>query len=391
MTAEIFPDFLKHFAKTTRCSKEKPLILLLDNHDSHLSIEGLDYCKANGITLLSFPPHCSHKLQPLDKSVYGPLKKYVNSACDCWMVNNPGKTMTIYDVPTVVKDALPLAASPVNIMNGFKGTGVFPFNPNVFQNCDFMPSYVTDRPDPQPPGSIRESGSSSNKPILNSEESEAGHTCAVADSVAVSEVQRFSTPPPSTSFDPAYGGTGHTGENISLSASARASTPPPFTNWNSDMSTEESAMSQPNQHVPLSITPDHVRPYPKAGERKTKSGGKRKRSTSILTDTPVKKALEDERNTAAKRKSVKKIPKTKKKSEDESKPKRKTKKKKEDTKYEDDDDTICLYCLESFKDSRSREKWIQCRKCLMWAHEECAGGPHIFFECENCNSCDDME
>lgn len=70
------------------------------------------------------PPIYSHKLQPLDKSVYGPLKKYVNTVCDSWMLNSPGKTMTIYDIPVVLRDFLPLATNPRNIIDGFKGTGI---------------------------------------------------------------------------------------------------------------------------------------------------------------------------------------------------------------------------------------------------------------------------
>ncbi|XP_054720937.1 piggyBac transposable element-derived protein 3-like [Uloborus diversus] len=53
-----------------------------NNYESHSSAEVLDYLKDNGVTLYFFPPHCSHKLQPLDRSVYGPLKKHVNTACD---------------------------------------------------------------------------------------------------------------------------------------------------------------------------------------------------------------------------------------------------------------------------------------------------------------------
>lgn len=139
-----FVDYLKHFVSHVRCSKTKPVLLLLDNHDSHLSIEGLNYSKENGITILSFPPHCSHKLQPLDRSVYGPLKKYISSAFDSWMVKNHGKTMTIYEIPELVKQALPLAATPNNITAGFMVSGIYPFNPNIFTNIDFMPSYVTD-------------------------------------------------------------------------------------------------------------------------------------------------------------------------------------------------------------------------------------------------------
>ncbi|XP_068221423.1 uncharacterized protein [Palaemon carinicauda] len=50
-----FVGFLDHFVKHTKCLKEHPVLLLLDNHESHLSIDGLNYCKANGIIALSFP------------------------------------------------------------------------------------------------------------------------------------------------------------------------------------------------------------------------------------------------------------------------------------------------------------------------------------------------
>jgi hypothetical protein len=67
-------------------SKEWPAFLLLDNHDSHLSIEALDFYKQNGVTVFSFPPHCSHKLQPLNVSVYGSLKD-IREPC-AWHLGN---------------------------------------------------------------------------------------------------------------------------------------------------------------------------------------------------------------------------------------------------------------------------------------------------------------
>ena len=73
MTEDIFVLFLKHFVHYARCTKERPCLLILDNHESHLSIDGLTYAKENGVVMLSLPPHCSHRLQPLDRSVYGPL------------------------------------------------------------------------------------------------------------------------------------------------------------------------------------------------------------------------------------------------------------------------------------------------------------------------------
>ena len=67
------------------------------------------------------------------------------------MVRNPGKTMTIYDIPGIVALAYPLAASPVNIQAGFRVTGIHPFNRDVFEESDFLPSFVTDRPVPIQP------------------------------------------------------------------------------------------------------------------------------------------------------------------------------------------------------------------------------------------------
>lgn len=149
-----FLKFAKHFVHHVRCSNSNPCLLILDNHESHLSAAVLDYFKDNGVTLLSFPPHCSHKLQPLDRSVYGPLKKYVNSACDTWMATNK-RPMTIHDIPSILATTIPLAATPSNIMAGFRVSGISPMNRFVFSDSDFMPSYVTDRPAPdqtiQPP------------------------------------------------------------------------------------------------------------------------------------------------------------------------------------------------------------------------------------------------
>ncbi|XP_059911550.1 uncharacterized protein LOC132460708 [Gadus macrocephalus] len=148
------PDFLlylAHFTSHTRVSKESKLLLLLDNHTSHLSIAAIDYCRANGIVLLSFPPHCTHRLQPMDISVFGPLKGYVNSAADRWMRSHPGINISIYDVPSIVAEALPKAATVNNITSGFSSPGIWPFNPSAFEEKDFAGAYSTDRP-PQASG-----------------------------------------------------------------------------------------------------------------------------------------------------------------------------------------------------------------------------------------------
>lgn len=154
MNKELFKKWLEHFTKHSRCSKEKPVLLLMDNHCSHVSIEVIEYAKQNGIILLTFPPHCSHKLQPLDLSVYGPLKRFYNDACSRWMINHASqttRTISIHDIGGLLGDAYPKAFTPSNVISGFRASGVCPFNPDVFGEDDYLAAYVTDRPDPNVP------------------------------------------------------------------------------------------------------------------------------------------------------------------------------------------------------------------------------------------------
>ena len=88
----IFPDYLTHVVQNTRCTKEMPILLIMDNHETHMSLAAVDLAKANGIVLLTIPPHTSHRLQQLDRTVYGPLKNAYPVAMDGCMRSHPGRT-----------------------------------------------------------------------------------------------------------------------------------------------------------------------------------------------------------------------------------------------------------------------------------------------------------
>lgn len=146
MTSENFLKVLQHFTKHVRCSLEHKVLLIMDNHQSHLSVEGIDYAKENGIIILTLPPHTSNKMQPLDRTVFGPFKRFFNQGADKWMISHPGKTLTIYDLPAICVDAWDKAATPLNVKSGFRCTGICPFDRSVFSEEDFLSSFVTDRP-----------------------------------------------------------------------------------------------------------------------------------------------------------------------------------------------------------------------------------------------------
>ncbi len=138
MTGETFPEFMKHFVAHVKCTLEKKVLLILDNHDSHVSLDVIDYARQNGVVLLSFPPHCYHKMQPLDRTIFGPFKNHYNAVADSWMRENKGKTMTIYEIPALTGKAFPCAMTPVNIQSGFRVSGIYPLDRNIFTDVDFL-------------------------------------------------------------------------------------------------------------------------------------------------------------------------------------------------------------------------------------------------------------
>lgn len=148
MNSELFVEVIKHFITHSSSSKENPSLLILDNHESHLTIPALDIAKENGVTVLTLPPHTTHKTQPLDVGVMKPFKEYYNAAMDSWMLRNPGVPVTIYELGSFIGEAYQKAMTPTTISNAFRKTGIFPFDRNVFSDVDFLPSSVTDRPDP---------------------------------------------------------------------------------------------------------------------------------------------------------------------------------------------------------------------------------------------------
>ena len=77
--------------------------------------------------------------------MFGPHKTYFNSNANAWMLLHPGKTVTIYQMAQLIGDAWLKAATPTNIISGFKLAGIWPLDRTVFQSHQYLPSSVTDR------------------------------------------------------------------------------------------------------------------------------------------------------------------------------------------------------------------------------------------------------
>ena len=76
---------------------------------------------------MCLPAHSSHPLQPLDVAVFKSLKFHFNTACRKFLLSNPRKVTTIYDIS---REAWPQALTPANLISGFRHSGTYPLNPD---------------------------------------------------------------------------------------------------------------------------------------------------------------------------------------------------------------------------------------------------------------------
>lgn len=381
MTVKEFLIFMDHFIKHTKPTPEDPVLLLLDNHQSHVDIDVVEKAKANSVIMLSFPPHCTHNLQPLDVGVNGPFKTHCAKAQENWLRNNPGKTMSIYEIPGIVKHAWPLAATPNNIMNAFKKAGISPYNPDIFTDEDFAPSFVTDRPMPDANISLElgQNMESQLQEIADPEEPQVDHN---VEAIPGSEPRPATTGSATNEPQPGLSNIANLPNNVVIQATSST------------------------------FSPEAIKPLPKAPPRSSISTKRRIRKSAILTDTPEKNALAEEKarrgksNSKIKEKKIEKRVGKKKatgKNKRNCKVARKSANDKENAKrkvlQEDDhgsdseEDSLewyCLICCDSYSNSQPGEQWIECVMCKNWAHSKCLKSKDVHsYVCPNCNSDDE--
>ena len=141
----LFLLWLKRFIKWAHATKDNPVLLLLDGHATHVkSIDVLDLARENGLVLLCFPPHCTHRLQPLDVGFMKPLSTYYSHEVKKWLRCHPGRVVTQFHIAALFGKAFVAAATMTTAINSFRATGVWPLDSNVFTDVDFAPAETTD-------------------------------------------------------------------------------------------------------------------------------------------------------------------------------------------------------------------------------------------------------
>mgnify|MGYP002224295709 CR=1 FL=1 len=142
MNSELFLNWLQHFVDHVKPCDNDPVLLILDNDASHCSLQAVEFCRNHHI-LLSLPPHSSHMMQPLDRVIFASFKEIYAQEVNKWLCSHPGRSVTLVQIAGLFKSAFNRIATAGKAALSFSCTGIYPYNPNVFSEEDFLQANVT--------------------------------------------------------------------------------------------------------------------------------------------------------------------------------------------------------------------------------------------------------
>jgi hypothetical protein len=117
-------------------------MLIYDGHGSHTTVGIIDLAIKHGIHLFCLPPHTTHRLQPLDVSVFGPLQIAWFNRCD-EILELTGEGIEAKNVVKEYMKARNASFKSETILQAWRKAGIRPINLTIFTEADFAPSYST--------------------------------------------------------------------------------------------------------------------------------------------------------------------------------------------------------------------------------------------------------
>ena len=124
-------EWLKtHFQPFVSKSTNLRHLLIIDGHSSHVTARFIAYCITSKIDLFLLPPHLLHKTQPLDLSIFRPLKTVTNLEVDRIFRHSTMRLLRIEWTSAYIK-ARARCFKPSSIESGFRKAGIYLFDPKI--------------------------------------------------------------------------------------------------------------------------------------------------------------------------------------------------------------------------------------------------------------------
>ncbi|OXU19111.1 hypothetical protein TSAR_009432 [Trichomalopsis sarcophagae] len=139
MQTDIFTRWFEKFIEFSHATPANPVLLLLDGHATHIrNLKVIELAKSNGVQVLCFPPHCTHKMQPLDVGFNGPLN--INFGREVSKFQRQGNRVILKNLFSIFGKAFLESAKMDTAINAFRRCGIYPFNSEIFPDSEFAAS-----------------------------------------------------------------------------------------------------------------------------------------------------------------------------------------------------------------------------------------------------------
>ncbi|XP_063241227.1 uncharacterized protein LOC134541602 [Bacillus rossius redtenbacheri] len=323
---EAFVKWLHHFQKfrvAGRC------LIVLDGHSSHKSIQALEFCEKNLISIICLPSHTTHRLQPLDRSFFKPLKTFYNETCNKFVQQHGGeRKITKFNFGGIFRIAWSQAATSRIAESGFASTGIYPLNKDAVQNHEYLPSSACEQVSMPEEIAVKTQTETVPAHVPRSEDLVQGTSGAVLEPLNSPGTVCFPSPSrPKTSF-----------HDLLLTPVKKV---------------QKRKRTARKQTAKLLTSPDFI------VETKSRKLGKNRNET-VEHNKPGQNK-QQWNNTCTKRKIGRRSDDDYHRSSCKS--------------ADEENDTACCFCNLKYSDPRSIAKgdWIQCQKGKEWYHELCVG------------------
>lgn len=141
---EIHLQWLQYFQSQVKSTENDPVLLILDNHSSHISFDAYNFYRKHSIVVVTLPPHTSDRTQPLDVSFFRPLKCALSMEYKLYLGLHPFERITEYNIAELLNKAWLKTATPAKAVSGFLTCGIYPLNHEKFDANEFACHIASD-------------------------------------------------------------------------------------------------------------------------------------------------------------------------------------------------------------------------------------------------------
>lgn len=107
------------------------VILFIDGHNSHVTLEISKLCSELEMILICLYPNLTRMLQPADVSTFKSLKSMWKRSVLEWRQQNPTQSLSLDRMVPILKNAVDKFSPDSNTVRNVKACGLYPWNPDT--------------------------------------------------------------------------------------------------------------------------------------------------------------------------------------------------------------------------------------------------------------------